>query len=138
MIDATDLQAAVAAQFTGLARLLSTACDATWDTESLCAGWRVREVVAHMTMPDGYSAGEFMAELERCGYDFTRLSNEIASKDAELHLPYWSPTYARTCFTIGRRPKGGYHGALNHAVIHRLDVTVPLGETRLSPMRQSG
>jgi len=24
-------------------------------------------------------------------------------------------------------PGGGYHGALNHAVIHGLDVTVPLG-----------
>ncbi len=133
MIDDPDLQAAVAAQFLALAELLSTASDATWDTESLCAGWRVREVVAHMTMPARYSEGEFMAELERCGYDFTRLSNEIANKDAGLPsaqlvadlrsdvLHHWTP------------PEGGYHGALNHAVIHGLDVTVPLGEARFVP-----
>jgi hypothetical protein len=30
-------------------------------------------------------------------------------------------------------PGGGYHGALNHVVIHGLDVTVPLGAPRLSP-----
>ena len=30
-------------------------------------------------------------------------------------------------------PGGGYHGALNHAVIHGLDVTVPLGVARRSP-----
>jgi len=30
-------------------------------------------------------------------------------------------------------PGGGYHGALNHLVIHRLDVTVPLGVPRRSP-----
>ena len=133
MIDDIDLQTAVAAQCMALAGLLSTASDATWDAESLCAGWRVREVVAHMTMPARYSEGEFMVELERCGYDLTRLSNEIATKDAELPsaqlvadlrsdvLHHWTP------------PEGGYHGALNHAVIHSLDVAVPLGETRFVP-----
>jgi hypothetical protein len=30
-------------------------------------------------------------------------------------------------------PGGGYHGALNHAVIHGLDITVPLGAPRLAP-----
>ncbi len=29
-------------------------------------------------------------------------------------------------------PGGGYHGALNHVVIHGLDVTVPMGESRRS------
>jgi|SRR5450759_114573 uncharacterized protein (TIGR03083 family) len=84
MTDDSELQPAVAAQFQALAELLSSASDAAWNTESLCDGWRVREVVAHMTMPTRYSEDEFMAELERCGFDFTRLSNEIASRDAEL------------------------------------------------------
>jgi hypothetical protein len=30
-------------------------------------------------------------------------------------------------------PGGGYHGALNHVVIHGLDVTVPLEVPRRSP-----
>ena len=30
-------------------------------------------------------------------------------------------------------PGGGWHGALNHVVIHGLDVTVPLGVPRRSP-----
>lgn len=30
-------------------------------------------------------------------------------------------------------PGGGYHGALNHVVIHGLDVTVPLGVPRRTP-----
>jgi hypothetical protein len=29
-------------------------------------------------------------------------------------------------------PGGGYHGALNHVVIHGLDITVPLGVPRRS------
>ena len=104
MTDDAELQPAVAAQFEALAELLSAAPDAAWDTESLCDGWRVREVVAHMTMPARYSDDQFMAELERCGYDFSRLSNEIATRDAEVPPAQLVATYARTCYVTGRHP----------------------------------
>jgi len=129
----TYLQPAVAAEFLSLADLLAAASDAQWDTQSLCEGWRVREVVAHLTMAARYSEEEFMAELRRCDFDFARLSNEVASRDAKLPenelvaclrsgvMQHWTP------------PGGGYHGALNHVVIHGLDVTVPLGVPRRSP-----
>jgi uncharacterized protein (TIGR03083 family) len=127
-----DLQAAVGLEYVSLADLLEDAPDGRWDAPSLCEGWRVREVIAHVTMPARYSQEEFMAELQRCQFDFTRLSNEIASRDARLPesklvddlrsdvLHHWTP------------PEGGYHGALNHVVIHGLDVTVPLGVPRQS------
>ena len=78
------LQPAVAAEFASLAGLLAAASDAQWDTPSMCEGWRVREVVAHMTMAARYSEEEFMTRLRRCEFDFTRLSNEVASQDASL------------------------------------------------------
>ena len=133
MTDDADLQPAVAADFLALADLLDGASDAQWDTASLCAGWRVREVIAHMTMAARYSEQEFMAELRGCDFDFTRLSAQIAGRDAGLPdgelvaclrsdvMQHWTP------------PGGGYHGALNHLVIHGLDVTVPLGVPRRSP-----
>ena len=74
----------MAAEFASLAGLLAAASDAQWDTPSMCEGWRVREVVAHMTMAARYSEEEFMAELRRCEFDFTRLSDEVASRDARL------------------------------------------------------
>ncbi len=133
MTEDAELQPAVADEFQALAGLLDSATDAQWDTPSLCAGWRVREVIAHMTMAARYSEEEFMAELRRCEFDFGRLSNEIAARDAGLPaselvaglrsevMQHWTP------------PGGGWHGALNHVVIHGLDVTVPLGVPRRSP-----
>src|SRR5258707_7932313 len=133
MTNDTHLQPAVAAEFLSLADLLAAASDAQWGTQSLCEGWRVREVVAHLTMAARYSEEEFMAELRRRDFDFARLSNEVASGDAKLPenelvaclrsgvMQHWTP------------PGGGYHGALNHVVIHGLDVTVPLGVPRRSP-----
>ena len=90
----------------------------------------VREVVAHMTMPVRYSMEQFMDELRDRDGDFTRLSNDIAARDGALPtsvlvgnlrdetLHHWTP------------PGGGYSGALNHVVIHGLDITVPLGSGR--------
>ncbi|HEY2130120.1 MAG TPA: maleylpyruvate isomerase family mycothiol-dependent enzyme [Streptosporangiaceae bacterium] len=84
MTDDADLQPAVAAEFLALAYLLDDAAKEDWDTPSLCAGWRVREVIAHMTMAARYPEDQFMAELRRCDFDFTLLSNQIATRDAEL------------------------------------------------------
>jgi uncharacterized protein (TIGR03083 family) len=131
--DDASLQPAVAAEFRSLADLLDAASAAQWDTASLCAGWRVREVVAHMTMAARYSEEQFMAELKRCGFDFTRLSNEIAARDASLPTDELIKNLRSEVMQRWAPPGGGYHGALNHVVIHGLDVTVPLGAARLAP-----
>jgi len=128
-----DLQPVVAAEFVALADLLEPATDEQWDTASLCAGWRVREVIAHMTMAARYPEDKFMAELRRCEFDFGRLSNEIASRDAGLPVGELVANLRSEVMQHWTPPGGGYHGALNHVVIHGLDVTVPLGVARRSP-----
>jgi uncharacterized protein (TIGR03083 family) len=133
MTDDTDLQPVVAAEFLALADLLGSATQAQWDTPSLCAGWRVREVIAHMTMAARYPEDKFMAELRRCEFDFGRLSNEIASRDAGLPTSELLANLRSEVMRHWTPPGGGYHGALNHVVIHGLDVTVPLGVPRRSP-----
>jgi uncharacterized protein (TIGR03083 family) len=130
VIEDLDLQTAVAEEYMVLADVLASVDESDWDKPSMCAGWRVREVVAHMTMPARYDEQAFMLELQARNFDFGRLSNEIAALDAQLAraelvanlrsevLHHWAP------------PGGGYHGALNHVVIHGLDATVPLGVQR--------
>jgi uncharacterized protein (TIGR03083 family) len=133
MTDDAHLQPVVAAEFISLADLLAAASPSQWDTPSLCEGWRVREVIAHMTMAARYSEAEFMAELQRCEFDFTRLSNEVASRDASLPAEELVANLRSDVMQHWAPPGGGYHGALNHAVIHGLDVTVPLGAPRQPP-----
>jgi uncharacterized protein (TIGR03083 family) len=133
MTDDAALQPAVAAEFLALADLLGSATEAQWDTPSLCAGWRVREVIAHMTMAARYSEEEFMAGLRRCDFDFTRVSNEIAARDAGLPAGDLVASLRSEVMQHWTPPGGGWHGALNHVVIHGLDVTVPLGVPRRSP-----
>jgi uncharacterized protein (TIGR03083 family) len=80
-----------------------------------------------------YSEEEFMAELRRCEFDFTRLSDEVASRDASLPVDELVANLRSSVMQRWTPPGGGYHGALNHVVIHGLDVTAPLGASRCSP-----
>jgi uncharacterized protein (TIGR03083 family) len=125
-----DLQPLVAANYVALADLLDALSAERWDTTSLCEGWRVREVVAHLTMPARYSEDTFMAELREDAFDFTRLSNRIASRDAKLPTAELVRNLRDEALHRWTPPGGGYHGALNHVVIHALDITVPLSEPR--------
>lgn len=133
MTDDADLQPAVAAEFLALADLLDSVTEAQWDTPSLCAGWRIREVVAHMTMAARYPEDKFAAELHRYDFDFGRLSNEIAIRDAGLPTSHLVANLRSDVMQHWAPPGGGYHGALNHVVIHGLDVTLPLGVPRRPP-----
>ena len=126
----TDLQSALTAEFLALADLLDALPETEWDTPSLCAGWRVREVVAHMTMPVRYSVEQFQAELRDCEFDFTRLSNRVASRDGALPVSVLVGNLRDDVLHRWTPPGGGYPGALNHAVIHGLDISVPLGVPR--------
>ena len=126
--DDAHLQPAVAAEFTSLADLLAAASDAQWDTPSLCDGWRVREVVAHITMPFRYGRGRFALELARSRGRFNEMADRVARHDAAAMSTADLTRAVRS--NIGhpwKPPGGGYTGALAHDLIHGLDITVPLG-----------
>jgi len=131
--DETQLQPAVAAEFLALADALAAAPEGQWDTPSLCEGWRVREVIAHMTMAARYSDDAFMALMRDYNFDFTKLSNEIARRDAELPTDELLANLRSEVMHHWAPPGGGYRGALNHVVIHGLDATGPLGISRPGP-----
>jgi uncharacterized protein (TIGR03083 family) len=121
----TDLQSWVAPTFDDLADLLASAPAETWDAPSLCEKWQVRHVVAHVTMPARLTPEQFGAEMAAAGGDFTVLSDTVAARDASLPLADQLDAL-RSPLLHAWQPPGGAAGALNHAVIHSLDVTVAL------------
>jgi hypothetical protein len=86
-----------------------------------------------MTMAARYSEADFMAQLQRRGFDFTQLSNEVAGRDAGLPTDELVAGLRSDTMRHWAPPGGRYRDALNHVVIHGLDVTVPLGVPRISP-----
>ena len=122
------IQDMIAAQRGELAAVLDALPSSGWDQATLCAGWRVREVVAHVTMPFRYSGPRFVWELARSRGRFNEMADRVARRDAARMSPAELAEAVRS--NIGhpwRPPGGGFEGALAHDVIHGLDITVPLG-----------
>jgi uncharacterized protein (TIGR03083 family) len=129
----TDL---IAAERQALATLLSGLPPEQWDAPTLCAGWRVREVVAHITMPFRYSTDQYLRELAEWQGDFDRMSDHCARRDAAVPVAELAAAVAGNVHHPWQPPGGGYEGALTHDVIHGLDITVPLGTGRRVPEPQ--
>jgi uncharacterized protein (TIGR03083 family) len=129
----TDPQTWVAPTYDGLADLLASSPDATWDAPSLCAGWPVRAVVAHVTMPVRLTPELFGAEMAAAGGDFGVLSDTVAARDAALPIAEHL-AQLRAPQLHAWQPPGGAAGALSHAVIHSLDVTVALDRPPVAPV----
>src|SRR5690606_39088317 len=106
-----------------------------WDAPTLCDGWRVREVVAHTTMPFRTSLGRTLVELVKARGDVNRMADRCARRDAaELTAEKLLASLRHNIAHRWAPPGGGVHGALSHEVIHGLDITVGLGLDRRVPL----
>ncbi len=122
----TDPQSWVAPTYKGLADLLTATPLDTWDAPSLCERWLVRHVIAHVTMPARLTPEQFGAEMAAAGGDFTVLSDTVATRDSSLPVADLLDQLRSPRLHAWQPPGGGAAGALSHAVIHSLDVTIAL------------
>lgn len=129
----TDLQPLVAPTCNDLADLLASSPEQAWDTQSLCEKWQVRHVVAHMTMPARMSPEQYGAEMAAAGGDFSVLSETVAARDASRPADELLAELRSASLHAWQPPGGGAIGALSHAVIHSLDITIPLGQSPVAP-----
>jgi uncharacterized protein (TIGR03083 family) len=129
----TDVQSLVAPTYDRLADLLVAAAVDTWDAPSLCEKWLVRHVIAHVTMPARLTPEQFRAEMAAAGGDFTLLSDTVAARDASLPLADLLDQLRSPGLHAWQPPGGGAAGALSHAVIHSLDVTIALDRPAVAP-----
>lgn len=129
-----NIRAAVAAERRDQAELLAGLTEQQWDAPSLCEGWRVREVIAHTTLPFRSSGRRVILEILKSGGRFNHASDRMARKDAAaLSADDLVATLRANADHPWTPPGGGAAGALSHDVIHGLDITVALGLDRQVP-----
>ena len=133
-----EITASIAAERRELAAILDGLPPESWDSPTLCAGWRVREVVAHITMPFRYRPPRFAFEMIRSRGNFNRMADRCARRDAAAPPAQLAAALRDNERNPWKPPGGGYHGALTHDVIHGLDITVALGLDRQVPADRLG
>ena len=129
----TDPPSWTAPTLEGLADLLATTAVDAWDAPSLCEKWLVRHVIAHVTMPARLTPAQFGAEMAAAQGDFTVLSDTVATRDASLPVADLLDQLRSARLHAWQPPGGGAAGALSHAVIHSLDVTIALDRPAVAP-----
>lgn len=122
-----DLTGIIVAERHAFGTVLEGLPPAAWDAPSLCEGWRVREVVAHMTMPFRYPVRRFVGEMARSGGNFARMADRVARRDAQAPTGTLLAGWLVNEGSPWKPPGGGLEGALTHDIVHGLDITVPLG-----------
>lgn len=126
MVD-TEYRTMIAEERTELASVLADLPAEHWDAPTLCDGWRVREVVAHITMPFRLSAPRFMWEVAKARGNVNRMADRAARRDTARLTTADLTAGVRDNVNHPWRPPGGYAGALFHDLVHTLDITIPLG-----------
>ncbi|MGW6932181.1 maleylpyruvate isomerase family mycothiol-dependent enzyme [Lentzea sp. NPDC054927] len=132
-----DILRAVAAERRDQAELLAGLTEEQWHAPSLCAGWRVKEVIAHTTLPYRSSTARVLKEMLKSAGRFNHASDRMARKDAAaLSTNDLVRTLRDNAEHPWTPPGGGPAGALSHDVIHGLDITVALGVDRKVPLER--
>ena len=133
------VRAAVVAERTDLAEMLGGLRPEQWAAPTLCAGWRVREVLAHMTMAFRMSVPQFLLGMVKARGDFNRMADRQARADTTRFSDADLLAQLRDNVAHNWKPPGGgLIGALSHDVIHGLDISVGLGLDRRVPPERVG
>jgi uncharacterized protein (TIGR03083 family) len=116
-----------------LADFLETLTPEQWDTESLCAGWSVRDVVAHVISYEGLGASELANRFTRGRFLLSRI-NSVALQEVDEHRPEELVRLLREHATpCGLTTAFGGRVALLDSLMHHQDIRRPLGLPREVP-----
>src|SRR3954454_20513451 len=84
-----EIRAAVVAERREQVALYSSLAEPQWDAATLCEGWRVREVLAHTTMPFRYSLPRVVVEMVKA----RGRSDWMAARRARIDAQQCSPAH---------------------------------------------
>jgi uncharacterized protein (TIGR03083 family) len=98
---------------------------ARWATPSLCEGWTVRDVAAHLTHSHA-GKGRMIVEALRSGFRFNAMVHRMAVEDsrspAEIAVALRAMRGSRK-----RPPRTDERDPLMDVLVHGQDIAVPLG-----------
>jgi uncharacterized protein (TIGR03083 family) len=122
---ASDVWPAIHAERKALAADLEGLTANEWDMPSLCEGWTVRDVVAHMTAATKLNGPKFFGKLLGSGFSFERVQNKgIAAERGSSPADTLAHFKAQADST--GRPPGPVETMLGETLVHAEDVRRPL------------
>ncbi|SOE02376.1 maleylpyruvate isomerase family mycothiol-dependent enzyme [Blastococcus haudaquaticus] len=124
----------VEAERLDLADFLESLDEREWVSESLCTGWTVHDVVAHLTLSARQTLGETLLRVAAARGNLERAEADWARELAAEHSPAELITQLRA--SAGRDHRLAFSSPLDpltDVVVHGQDIAIPLGRRREMP-----
>ena len=111
-----------------IADLLDGLTAAQWESPSLCAGWRIRDVAAHLTsMPVPPSPGSLLVDLIRARGSFHRLNTLASRRRAGLPTAQLVADLRENAASRKMPIVTNDRNVLFDLLVHGQDIAIPLG-----------
>jgi uncharacterized protein (TIGR03083 family) len=121
-----DIWPVIHAERKALATDLGALQDDQWSTPSLCSGWTVRDVLAHMTTTAKMSPAGFFVKFAGSGFNFGKVQNSgiAAAKGAS---PADTLAGFEAIVNSTGHPPGPLDTILGETIVHSEDIRRALG-----------
>jgi uncharacterized protein (TIGR03083 family) len=130
-MDRDAILEAVEAERLGLADLLDGLDQGEWERKSLCDGWTVHDVVAHLTLATRLSPLAAIGGMLRARGDINRMIGDAARSRSAQYGPAELVVQLRETAGSAKRPLGTQPpDPLVDALVHGQDIARPLGRER--------
>jgi uncharacterized protein (TIGR03083 family) len=135
-MDQDQILAAVEAERLRLCAFLGELDQGDWTVPSLCPGWTVRDVVAHLTIPTRATALGVLIGMIRAGGSFHRMTaREARDRAVAFALAELVAQLRETAGSTRRMPGSGPMDPLVDVLVHGQDIARPLGRDHRMPPR---
>jgi uncharacterized protein (TIGR03083 family) len=128
-----DIWAPVRPEREALAADLQAIDEAAWATPSLCSGWTVRDVLAHLTALARMTPPKFFQKLLASGFNFSRLQARDITVEKGSSVEETLARFRRVTARKNRLP-GQDKTALGETLVHAEDIRRPLGIAHEYPL----
>ena len=126
-MDDDAIWAAIHEQRAALADVLETLTEAEWAEDSLCAGWTVRDVAAHVISSADAGFGEIVTAMLRARGNFDRCMFDIAKRRSARPTQQIMADYRRLDGSRRHPPGTTTWDPLVDVLVHTQDIVRPLG-----------
>ena len=130
---------AIDEQRASLAALLDTLTPAEWTTPSLCTGWQIRDVAAHLSIAALMPTRDVVTAAARARGNFNRMVHDTAVERSAARTT--TEIVADLRRTIGSRrlaPTTFWRDPLLDLLVHTQDIVRPLGRQVSMPLDAAG
>lgn len=109
-----------------LARDLNNLADAEWNSASLCEGWTIHDVLAHLVDDAKTTRFGFFRDLVRAGFNFERLNERGVERERRQH-PQETLDAFRADMNRTTSAPAPLATRLIEVIVHGEDIRNPLG-----------